>query len=186
MTDIARTHAHYYLVHRDIKPGGCLVLHDDNGTVQYLFKDGSVLTDDGGERQVYVGDAHNMVAWLTMAVIKKQQQWWRYDPQHRTWRGSVEVHVPHEDVRPIVATDRSADDAVSGDDALAEIYVADGPGGHYLTVTIDTDHFISALASDDGPYESREAAIRTGRDVAITWFLDNGLPYDGEDQENGA
>lgn len=60
--------------------------------------------------------------------------------------------------------------------------VAEGPGGWYFTVVVDSDtgSFVDTIAKDDGPYATHKAAWETGRGLAIEWCLTNHISYDEE------
>lgn len=61
-------------------------------------------------------------------------------------------------------------------------YVAVGrdDDGWYYTVVVDcnTASFVEDLATDIGPYGTREDALEGGRSCAIDWCLTNGISYD--------
>lgn len=73
--------------------------------------------------------------------------------------------------------DFKADDAEYIGDERDGVYyqVAEGPGGWYLTVVVDSDtgSFVDTITKDDGPYSSEGEALEAGRGAAMDWCADN-------------
>jgi hypothetical protein len=57
--------------------------------------------------------------------------------------------------------------------------VGEGPDGWYVTTVVDFPGNCDTMCSDDGPYESKEAATMSGKNQGISWCLDNHVSYDG-------
>ena len=64
---------------------------------------------------------------------------------------------------------------------LGEGRDADGKAAFYVTVTVDSAHFVADIVTADGPYATELAAREAGVGAAKDWCCENEVAYDGMD-----
>jgi hypothetical protein len=106
----------------------------------------------------------------------------RPDVARLDWYLAFAVAAPVELKAPICVID--IDGARYEGDERDGIYydAAEGPGGWYLSAIVDCDSsgFTDTYFQDDGPYESREAAMLAGQNAARDWCIDNDVRDDDD------
>ncbi len=61
--------------------------------------------------------------------------------------------------------------------------VSEGADGWYMTAVVDCDSagFVADLYTDEGPYETEDAALAAGKGAAIDWCINNQVNWEEED-----
>ena len=77
-----------------------------------------------------------------------------------------------------VEVDFDAPDAyVGNEEDGVYLSVGEGTGGWYVSAAVDSDSgaFVETLMTDNGPYDTHEAALSIGKYWAYSWCATNGI-----------